>query len=170
MLTRRDAIAAAALLALALPAAAQPEIQLSVTAKGELPGFRIEDASAYLAAQMRFAQVTGWTFVPQIGTGPDRVEWSFQLNPYASGGVRQVVPIPGLNRLFGNRRMVSAELRLYLGNEYQTMVSGQAAMLGGAGDADLAALIAGMTQNLLGEKGAYRAIDMQPGRHGNASP
>ena len=59
----------------------------------------------------------------------------------------------------GVHRPITIEARLYLNDEYQTLVEQQAIVRGGLDDAELAAAIAGATQNLLGPKGAYRAIN-----------
>src|SRR5262249_16623126 len=138
-------------------------IALSVVTQDPLPGFRKAEATRYLADQMRLAQTPGWSFAAALEPLPpphNRIEWHFTLDPYAGGGVRQFFPMPGQQRLFGARHLVTAEVTLYLDNEYQTLMFGQAAIIGGAEDKELAAFIQRMTQNLLGEKGAYRSIDM----------
>jgi hypothetical protein len=156
-------------------AAAVPKIiALSVEASGALPGFRIADASSYLAAEMAKAHLDGWDFVPSApaaAPAADRVEWRFRLNPYAGGSVRQIIPIPALSRVFGIHRLLTAELRLYLGGDYQTMSFGEATIQGGADDKELAAFITKLTENLLGAHGAYRSIDTAGSpSHGNATP
>jgi len=153
---------AALTLALTLPATAAetPAIALSVITDGPLPGFGDASASPWLAALMDRAGVSGWDFAPATGAPPDRVEWHFALIPYAGGGVRQFFPMPQVQRMFGNLHMVSAEARLYLDGQYQTLVFGQAVIQGGAQDKALADFVARMTQQLLGEHGAYRSIDM----------
>lgn len=146
-------------------AAADKVTTLAVTAVGVLPGFKLAEAPQYIAAQMAKTGVAGWAFVPAPTGEPqaaDRIEWRFRLNPYAGGGIRQIIPIPSLQRFFGVHRLISVEVRLYLGDEYQTMNFGEATIQGGARDQDLAALVTKLTQNLLGAKGAYRAIDVSP--------
>lgn len=162
--------AAMAVMTAAAHAASSGTIGLAVEAKSELPGFRIAEAGPFLARQMTRASVTGWRFMPQdtAATAPDRVEWRFELLPYATGNIRQVIPTPGVQKLFGARRLVSAEARLYLGGQYQTVTLGQAAIQGGADDPALGELVASVTQNLLGERGAYHAIDITPA-HGAAA-
>lgn len=170
---RRGFIGGAAMAVVTAAAHAAPPgtIGLAVEAKGELPGFRIAEAGLFLARQMTKAGVTGWHFMPQdaVATAPDRVEWRFELLPYAAGNIRQIIPMPGVQKLFGARRLVSAEARLYLGGQYQAVTLGQAAIQGGADDPALGELVASVTQNLLGERGAYHAIDMTPA-HGAAAP
>lgn len=152
----------------ASPASAQKPadthaIVLSVLARDPLPGFRKEDETRYLADQMKMSGVAGWGFAAagQPSLPPhDRIEWRFELDPYAGGGVRKFFPIPGVERLFGARHLITAEAMLYLDDEYQTLMFGQATIAGGADDKDLAAFILRMTNGLLGEKGAYRSIDM----------
>jgi hypothetical protein len=156
------------LVALALPAQAQSppapaEIALSVVVRDALPGFRKEDEARYLTEQMVAAGTPGWAFVaaPAPPFPPrERIEWHFELDPFAGGGIRQFFPMPGVQRLFGNRHLITAEAMLYLDDEYQTLMFGQATIQGGAQDPDLAAFIARMTEGLLGKNGAYRAIDM----------
>ena len=161
------ALLIAALLLTCGAAAAAPTsvVTLSVISRDPLPGFRQPNASEYLTSQMRQAGIDGWEFFPATipGLPPrDRVEWHFELDPYASGGVRQFFPMPQVQRLFGARHLITAEAMLYLDNEYQTLVFGQATIQGGEQDKDLAAFVVRMTQQLLGEHGAYRSIDMAP--------
>jgi hypothetical protein len=155
-------------------AAAPKTIVLSVEASGALPGFRISEAAPYLAAEMAKAKVEGWTFAPAAPStahAANRVAWHFRLNPYAGGTIRQIVPIPALRRVFGIHRFVTAELRLYIGGEYQTMSFGQATIEGGPADKDLADFVARLTENLLGAHGAYRAIDRNAsGGNGSVAP
>ncbi len=157
---------AGALLLTPLPVAAQGT--LAVQASGELPGFRIEDAAPYLAAQM---DRTGgaWRFAPRNGdsAAPDRVEWDFQLLPYAGGQVRQFFPMPGAQKMLGAKRLIEAQLKLYVRGQYQTLTLGQEAVAGGADDPILAAFVQRVTQNLMN---GYAAIDMAPAAHRSGSP
>jgi hypothetical protein len=146
---------------------------LSVEAKGELPGFRAQDVPQYLANQMTAAGVKNWTFAaPRApdGRSPDRVEWLFRPDPYAGGGIRQFFPMPSVRRLFGERHLISVEVRLYLAGQYQTLSFGQMTIQGSAQDLVLGAFIHQTTQNLLGEKGAYNAIDSSPARGRDSNP
>ena len=52
--------------------------------------------------------------------------------------------------VFGVRRPITIEARLYLNGEYQILVEKQAVIRGGPDDPDLAAAVASVTQNLLG--------------------
>ena len=147
------------------PAQAQttPITALSVVARDPLPGFRNEDETRYLADRMCQAGAPGWSFAAAIQPAlppHNRIEWHFELDPFAGGGIRQFFPMPGVQRLFGARHLITAEAMLYLDDEYQTLMFGQATISGGADDKELAAFVLRMTQNLLGEKGAYRSIDM----------
>lgn len=106
-------------------------ISLTVEANGELPGFDMADVPQYLISRMFDAGVGGWGFVAPTDSSShaaNRVEWRFHLNPYASGSVRQIIPIPAVRRLFGTRYLVNAEVRLYLDGEYQTASFGQVAI------------------------------------------
>jgi hypothetical protein len=151
--------------------AAAADVMLAVLVDGSLPGFRQDNVAPYVAARMTEAAVSGWRFAPGATPGSDRVEWRVTLDPYAGGGVRRYFPIPQVERAFGNRHRISVEARLYLDGQYQTLVLGQATILGGAQDNELADFIRGMTSDLLGEHGAYRSIDMGPHpRSGDMAP
>jgi len=154
---------------LSAPLRAQPAIAVSAEASGELPGFRIEEAAPFLAEQMNKAGIAAWHFVPRDPTAaaPNRIEWTFELLPYAGGQVRQLFPMAGVQRMLGAHRLISAEAKLYLGGQYQTVTFGQEAVQGGAGDPELAAFIARVTQML---HHAYDAIDMTPVAHKTRSP
>jgi hypothetical protein len=141
-------------------AGAATPITLGVEASAGLPGFHIRDLPEYLASHMADAKLTDWHFEPVANNAsrPNRVVWSFKLNPYAGGEVRSFTRTPG------GRRPVTLEARLYLNGEYQTLVEGQAMMVGGPNDPVLAAAVTNLAGSLLGPSGAYRAIDA--GRRG----
>jgi hypothetical protein len=150
------------------PAPAAAPTTLMVEASNGLPGFHRADLSRYLALHMAEAGLADWRFEPAAETGPapDRVEWSFKLNPYAGGEVRRFVRSLIDERSFHVHRPITIEARLYLDGQYQTLVEKQAIIRGGASDPDLAAAVASVTQDLLGPLGAYRAIDTgQPPAH-----
>jgi hypothetical protein len=153
-------VLAATLVLVALPVAAAA-ITLQVAAATGLPGFHHGDLQHYLALHMAEAGLGEWRFEPAPDSGParDRVEWSFKLNPYAGGEVRNFAQTSGYERKLGLHRPVTIEARLYLNGEYQTLVEAQAIIHGGPDDPALAAAIASATQGLLGPSGAYRAID-----------
>ena len=134
---------------------------LAVATTDRLPGFSRAGLASYVAEQMRDAHLTDWRFQPAAANAspPDRVEWTFKFNPFAGGAVRQIAPMAEIERMFGVHRLVTIEARLYLGGEYQTVAFGQATIQGGPHDASLAAAIEKVTVLLLGENGAYRAID-----------
>ena len=146
---------------LCLPVCAQP---IAVEATGELPGFRIADAAPWLARQMDQSGVVGWQFFPRDAgkPAPDRVEWRFSLLPYAGGTIRQFIPLPGVAQRLGRKSLVSAEVRLFLDGQYQTTAIGQEAVLGGADDPELGALIARTARSL---HTAWFSIDMTPAEH-----
>jgi hypothetical protein len=134
---------------------------LQVEAATGLPGFHRGDLQHYLVLHMAKAGLGEWRFEPAADTGAarDRVEWSFKLNPYAGGEVRNFAHTSGYERKLGLHRPVTIEARLYLNGEYQTLVEAQAIIHGGPDDPALAAAIASATQSLLGPSGGYRAID-----------
>ena len=149
------------------PAMAQT-VTIAVQATGELPGFRIEEAAPYLAAEMATAGISAWRFVPRDPglAAPNRIEWTFELLPYAGGEVRRFFPMPEAQRtmdvhLQGTHRLISAQARLYLNGEYQTATFGQEAVQGGADDPDLTAFLVRTTRSL---QSAWRAIDMTPAK------
>ena len=62
-------------------------------------------------------------------------------------------------RIFGVHRPITIEARLYLNGKYQILVEKQAVIQGGPDDPDLAAAVASVTQNLLGPRGAFHAVE-----------
>jgi hypothetical protein len=133
---------------------------IAVEADGELPGFEIADAAPWLAQQMDQAHLPDMQFVTRNPglAAPNRVEWRFDLLPYAGGGVRQFFPQPGAAAL-KVRYLVAAQVRLYLRGQYQTLVINQGAVVGGAGDTVLADFIIRTTRSL---EGAWRATEAPP--------
>ena len=162
---RRAALVArwalAAVLSLFAPANAASPLILQVATSDTLPGFHLGDLPRYLARHMAEAGLADWRFEPAAdkGSAPNRVEWSFKLNPYAGGEVRSLVRPHMAERIFSEHRPITIEVRLFLNGQYQTLVEKHAIIQGGADDPDLAAAVASVTQNLLGPSGAYRAID-----------
>src|SRR5262245_35653351 len=71
-------------------AAAQPTLQ--VTSLHGLLGLHHSELSRFLAAHMADVGLSDWRFEPPSGKGlaADRVEWSFKLNPFAGGGVKNI--------------------------------------------------------------------------------
>jgi hypothetical protein len=165
---RRAALVAhwalAAALSLFAPADAAAPLTLQVATSDALPGFHLGDLPRYLALHMAEARLADWRFEPAAdsGSAPDRVEWTFKLNPYAGGEVRSFARPHMAERIFAARRPITIEARLYLNGQLQTLVEKQAIIQGGPDDLDLAAAVAGVTQNLLGPQGAFRAIDSGP--------
>jgi hypothetical protein len=163
---RRGALLAWWALAMALwpfaAASAAVPVTLQVVALHGLLGFHHSALSRFLAAQMARIGLADWRFEPAAGDGvaADRVEWAIKLNPYAGGEVRSFVQTLSHEERFEGRRPVTIEVRLYLDGEYQTLVEQQAVVRGDPDDPDLAAAVMSATRNLLGPRGAYRAIDM----------
>jgi len=111
---------------------------------------------------MNEARLGDWRFEPartSDAPAPNRVEWSFKLNPYAGGQVRTFVRPQMEERIVGVHRPITIEVRLYLNGEYQTLVSGEAVVEGGPDDPELATVIEKLTRTLLAPSGAYRSID-----------
>lgn len=151
------------------PALAQTTT-MAVVATGELPGFRIQDAAPWLAARMAVAGLNHWRFVPgdPAHAAPNRVEWSFEVLPYAGGEVRRFFPMAESQgamdvHIQGKHHLISAEARLFLDGEYQTVTLARGAVKGGAEDPDLADFIVSTTRML---DNAWHAIDLTPAEHG----
>src|ERR1700730_13639193 len=108
-------VLAATLVALALPVAAAA-ITLQVEAATGLPGFHRGDLQRYLALHMAEAGLGEWRFEPAADSRParDRVEWTFKLNPYAGGEVRNFMHTRVDERQVGGHRPIAIEARLYL--------------------------------------------------------
>jgi hypothetical protein len=139
--------------------AAEP-ITLKIEATSGLLGVHHSALSRYLAAHMTDAGLADWRFEATEGdvAAGDRVEWTFRLNPYAGGEVRNFAHTLASERRLGGHRPITIEARLYLNGQYQTLVERQAIVQGGPDDPDLAAAVAKVTDDLLGPLGAYRAI------------
>ena len=145
------------------PALAQT-VTIAVTAGGELPGFRTEEAAPWLAARMAEGGFDHWRFVAAdpAQKPPNRIEWRFELLPYAGGEVRRLFPMAegGMDvHIQGRHRLISAQARLFLDGEYQTATLAQDAVRGGAGDMDLADFVIKTTRML---DNAWHAIDLTP--------
>jgi hypothetical protein len=138
--------------------AAEP-ITLKIEATTGVLGVHHSALSRYLAAHMTDAGLADWRFEAAEGdvAAGDRVEWTFKLNPFAGGEVRNFAHPSGSERSFIGHRPITIEARLYLNGQYQTLVERQA-IVQGPGDPDLAAAVARVTEDLLGPSGAYRAI------------
>jgi hypothetical protein len=154
------------MLALVWPIASangETPITLKVGALHGLPGLHHSALCRFLAAHMTDARLADWRFEPAEGDvgAPNRVEWTFRLNPYAGGGVRTFVPEQVTEQGFRVHHPVTIVVRLYLNDKYQTLVERQAMVRGGPNDPDLAAAVASATESLLGPSGAYHATDMR---------
>jgi hypothetical protein len=157
---------------LSVPARAEAPVTIAIEASGELSGFRIQDASPYLASTMEGAGLAGWHFIARDPghAAPDRIEWRFTLLPYAGGEVRRFFPMRETGAMdlhLGSHRLIAAEAKLYLNGEYQTATFGQEAIQGDDSDPDLAAFLVKLTRNL---ENGYKAIDMAPAVHRGSTP
>jgi hypothetical protein len=142
---------------------------VAVVATGNLPGFRTGDADPWLAAHMAQAGLDHWRFVPGDSTdaAPNRIEWDFEVLPYAGGEVRRFFPMAESQgsmdvHIQGRHHLISAEARLFLDGEYQTVTLAQQAVKGGAEDKDLIDFIVSTTRML---DNAWHAIDLTPAEH-----
>src|SRR5215469_4187360 len=77
-------LALAATLSPSTPANAAAPVTLKVEALQGLPGLHHSELSRFLAAHMADARLAEWRFEPAQGdiNAPNRVEWTFRLNPY----------------------------------------------------------------------------------------
>lgn len=129
---------------------APPEV--FVATKGSLPGFSDRDLPDYFAAQMNGVASNGWHFAPlQAGLppSPERVEISFQTNPYAAGAVKTYgISRATMERLLNVHHLVTIEARLFLGGQYQTLFFEEVTVSGGPHDAELENAIAKLTRAL----------------------
>ena len=116
---RAALVARLALAATLIPfaaAIAAAAMTLQVETSDTLPGFHRSALPRYLARQMTESLLADWRFEPAAnnGSAPDRVEWSFRLNPYAGGDVRSFMRPHMAERTFGVHRPITIEARLYL--------------------------------------------------------
>jgi hypothetical protein len=152
------------------PAAAQTTT-ITVAAAGDLPGFHTEEAAPWLAARMAEAGLDHWRFISGTPAAPNRIEWNFELLPYAGGEVRRFFPMAESRgttdvHLQGKHHLISAEAKLFLDGEYQTVTLAQEAVKGGADDRDLADFIVRTTRML---DNAWHAIDLTPAEHNHGT-
>ena len=135
---------------------------LQVEVSSGLPGFHRGELQRYLASHMAEVGLGEWRFepAPDSGSAANRVEWTFRLNPYAGGGVRNFAHTSVYPQGFGARRPITIEARLYLNGEYQALVERQAVIQAVPNDPEFAAAVASATRDLLGPSGAYHAIDL----------
>jgi len=147
-------------------------IPVAIVATGNLPGFRTEDAAPWLAARMAEADLDHWRFVPgdPAHPAPNRIEWDFELLPYAGGEVRRFFPMAESQgsmdvHIQGRHHLISAEAKLFLDGEYQTVTLAQDQVKGGAGDQDLIDFVVRTTHML---DNAWHAIDLTPPEHNHA--
>jgi hypothetical protein len=103
---------------------------------------------------MAEAGIANWRFQPAGGeaSSRDRVEWTFRLNPYAGGEVRNFARSPASESGFAFRRPVTIEARFYLNGHYHTLVEKQAAIRAGPDDSYLASAVTSVTEDLLGPR------------------
>ena len=100
------------------------QVKVNVLLMGGGFGRRLEVDGIVVAARMAETRLPDWRFEPAAdnGSAANRVEWSFKLNPYAGGEVRNFARTSGYEREFGFHRPITVEARLYLNGEYQTLV------------------------------------------------
>ena len=105
---------------------------IAVQTTGELPGFRTEEAAPWLAARMAEGGLDHWRFVAgdPAAPAPNRIEWNFEVLPYAGGEVRRFFPMAEARgdmdvHIQGKHHLISAEAKLFLDGEYQTVTLAQ---------------------------------------------
>ena len=109
-------LALAATLSPFVPAIAGAPLTLEAETSDTPPGFHLGDLSRYLALHMAQARLADWRFEPAADNGlaPDRVQWSFKMDPYAGGEVRNFIRPHMAESPFGAYRSVTLEAKLYL--------------------------------------------------------
>ena len=162
-------VAGLALAGCLLCAAPARAVTIAVTASGDLPGFRMHDAAAWIAVRVAAAGLEHWQF--EAGDpdhpSPTRIEWRFETLPYAGGEVRKFFPMAESRgamdvHLQGRHRLISVQARLFLDGQYQTETLAQEAVKGGADDPDLADFVVDTIRTL---DTAWHAIDLSPPEH-----
>jgi hypothetical protein len=153
-------MALAALLHLSAAAAAgrsQPLPQLNtpvdvaVVVEGSLPGFKDDELARFVSQEMEAAHVAAWHFEP-AGAAPsaNRVVWHFKLLPYAGGSVRYIGPtVSRFKDMFGMRRAIGVDAKLYLNGQFQSTTFDQATIKGGPRDPDLDRVIDKVTRSII---------------------
>lgn len=164
--------AALQLAAVAAPAAAPALPQLSapidvaVVIEGTLPGFRDDELAQFVSREMEAAHVAAWHFEPAgAAISANRVVWRFKLLPYAGGSVRYIGPaVSRFKDLFGTRRAIGVDAKLYLNGQFQSTTFDQATVKGGPRDPDLGKLIDKITKSIIAN-----AMIEEPRSQGKAS-
>lgn len=127
-------------------------MDVAVVVEGTLPGFTEDQLEAYISQEMAAAHVSAWHFEPagSATTSPNRVVWRFRLLPYAGGTVRYIGPMLTHARdLFGVRRAIGVDARLYVNGLFQSTTFDQATIKGGPKDPDLGAIITKVTKSII---------------------
>jgi hypothetical protein len=111
-----------------------------VHASGNVPGFTKTQLAAYLANGMQVEAAAPWRFSPEkpgVAAAPNRVVWSFKtLRILWKGGSHSGFPSPTRSQTY-----LSAEVKLYLKNTYQTTMLTQATVSGGSDDSVLSEMV-----------------------------
>ena len=137
---------------------------VSVVVDGSLPGFSQNQLDAYVVQQMNAAHVAAWRFEASATGAPaaNRIVWHFKLLPYAGGSVRYIGPaVNRMKDMFGVRRSVGVDAKIYLDGQYQTSTFDQATIRGGGEDQDLSKVIQRVLRSIVANALA--------GTHGGAS-
>jgi hypothetical protein len=139
--------------------AAEAAQSVAVTVSGSIPGIREQDLAAYVAGTMNVSHIAPWHFEPArpaVAEPGYRITWTFKENSYAAGTVRTYgFSRAMMQRLIGSRSFISIEGKLFLNDEYQTAVLGNAMVSGGARSSELGNTIAELTRKLM----AYPQLD-----------
>jgi len=135
-------------------------MDVSVVVEGSLPGFKAGELAAYVSEQMNAARAAAWRFSPAgAGAPANRIVWRFRLLPFAGGSVRYIGPVVShAEALFGMRRPVGVDARIFIDGQFQSTTFDQASVKGGAGDADLAETIRRVTRSVLANAVAQRSL------------
>ena len=143
--------------AAAAPAPSQPlpqltaPIDVAVVVEGALPGFKDDELARFVSREMEAAHVAAWHFEPAgAAPSPNRVVWQFKLLPYAGGTVRYIGPaVSRFKDMFGMRRSIGVDAKLYLNGQFQSTTFDQATIKGGPRDPDLDRVIDKITRSIV---------------------
>ena len=124
---------------------------VAVEATGTVPGLTPEQLGVYLADRMHGEAGTLWEFTAgkgQLPAPPNRVVWSFKTERVTwKGGGHRGFPAPSRSVTY-----LSAEVKLYLNDAYQTTILVEPTVTGGPDDTALAEMVRYVAHALFVEK------------------
>ena len=130
--------------------ASQGAYTVVVEATGTVPGFTPEQLVVYLVDRMHEGAGAPWEFTwakPEVSPRLNRVVWSFKTERviWKGGGHR------GFSSPSSSLTYLSAEVKLYLNDAYQSTVLVQPTVVGGTDDIAMAEMVRYVTRALFVE-------------------